>query len=275
MAHRLVKNPTLSRGEINHKTMERSESMFNKGVRQSKASQTLVEVDDQKAPNLWGYTDDKSSWQRLLYEPTTRQTSVSVGPPAKLAKEKMGLARMTSADPQDKKFDKQHWYAENYSKIKDASNAGQAHGEDLGKAVLTSDFFSYMERKKELEMEKEYEMWKLNQVKLTSPAARTYWQNRMPELVTKKMDYYRAMSRVESVRGELFIRGPENENDLAFMYLDGLGVWDQSDLDTVNAYLDNRGLDWIWQRAVTNGSLLDQVNWNIGHENFASVPNSQ
>ena len=283
----MIGNPNHHRS-VEPSQMGRSESMFRQATNQSAGFRNQMKVDPEKNPQIWGASGQRPSDPKKSQKWLTPQVKFQNGrqlqqdkwdersmPFDNYNEDKMGLSNMSSKDPQDHHFDKRYWYGKHYANMKNAG--GQAHQEDLGKQLLTSDFFAYLERKKELEFEKEYEMFKLNQVDLSTPAERDFWQKKMPELYQKKMEFYRIQSQLEAIRAEINARGPQNNQDLYFMYLDGLGAFQTADLDTINLYLENRGLDWLWNAAVRNGALYKPgnpplVTYDTDKESVNAVP---
>jgi len=267
-----------SKGELDGGKFQRKATKFaNQAVNLTKQSRNDLQAPgiDPETEHLWGYQQSNPSYFTRLQFPNKGDTSqIYKGQPSKYAQNeaKEGLAEMSTANALDKKMDTQNWYSRIYKGLN--AKDGGVHGEDLGKAYVTSEYFAYLEKKKEEEFAQQFEMWKLNQVDLSNPALRTYWQNRMPELVQKKLQYYENRSKVEAAREEIKIRGPDSMNDLKFMYLDNLGVFETSTPDDINNYMNNRELDYIWDWAVKNGQLLPgtSITWNKDQTKPQSVP---
>lgn len=281
MASKLTFN---SAGQVSRPEIAKSQSMFHGATEIASGMRNQMQLGRDQAPGLWGYqANDRHHWVKpqVSYTKTGLQGEkgrwTEGGIPTAMSIDKQGLATMSTKDPEDHRWDKQYWYGKHYANMPKDPNAagGVKHGEDLGKAMLSSDFFAYLERKKELEFEKEFEMFKLNQVDLSSPAERDWWQKMQPELYQKKMEFYRIQSQLEAVRAEINARGPSNNVDLYFMYLDGLGAFKTANLDTINLYLENRGNDFLWEKAMTNGKLLEPdaiFTYNTTKENINAVP---
>lgn len=264
-----------SKGELDGGKFQRKATKFaDQAMNLTKSNRNDLQADSGAARNLWGYDGRKSYFTRLEFPEKGSQSTITQGWPSKYPSdpEKQGLADMSTANALDKKMDTQNWYSRIYGGLNDKD--GKKHGEDLGKAYVTSEYFAYLEKKKEEEFAQQFEMWKLNQVDLSNPALRTYWQRRMPELVSKKLQFYENRSRIEAAREEIKIRGPDSMNDLRFMYLDNLGVFDTSTPESINIYMNNRQTEYIWDWAVQNGKLLpgDSLTWNTDQKMVPSVP---
>ena len=164
MAHRIVGNPPTSHGEIKGNEIVQSQRMLHSAATESAGFRNQLQISKVKAPGLWGYNPtDAHQWLKPRARftngkqdqkvPWVKANTTPVG--QEITPDKQGLAMMSTKDPQDHKFDKRYWYGKHYANMQKAGNLG-THGEDLGKQLLTSDFFAYLERKKELEFEKEY-----------------------------------------------------------------------------------------------------------------------
>lgn len=264
-----------SKGELDGgKFQRKATKLADQAMNLTKANRNDLQADSSEAKNLWGYRGQDSYFTRLQFPDSGNTSNIQRGVPSKYLPdyEKEGLADMSTANALDKKMDTQNWYSRIYGGLNDKD--GKKHGEDLGKAYVTSEYFAYLEKKKEEEFAKQFEIWKLNQVDLSNPALRTYWQRRMPELVTKKLQFYENRSRIEAAREEIKIRGPDSMNDLRFMYLDNLGVFDTSTPESINTYMNNRQTEYIWDWAVKNGQLLPgtPLTWNTDQKMVPSVP---
>lgn len=172
-----------------------------------------------------------------------------------------GLADMATGNKEDQHFDNILWYNKNYAAL--PRSDGGTHGQDLGKVILDDRFFGYLQKKKEQEFFKQYQMFKLNLVDLSSPPLRDYWQKKFPELVQKKLQFYKNREAIRARFNEIKIRGPNDRADLEFIYLYNLGVFDTSDSGDINDYLNNPADKKIWNAAVNQGIIQwDKIDWN-------------
>lgn len=177
-----------------------------------------------------------------------------------------GLADMATGNKEDQYFDNVAWYSSVY---KDALG----HKDDLGKVILDDRFFGWLEKKKEQEWFKQYQLWKLSLVDLSSPPVRDWWQKQFPELVQKKLLFYRNREQVRAKLNEIKIRGPDGRADLEFLYLYNLGMFDSSDMNDVNEYLMNPQNKKIWLAAMQEGKISwDKIDWNLDQKQPPSTP---
>src|SRR6478609_9548674 len=110
-----------------------------------------------------------------------------------------GLANVGArVDPAHEKFDKQNYYASEYANMpaKPVGNPQGKHGEDLGKSLVTSDFWAFLERQREEQWRAAFENFKLNHVNLSKPEERRFWQTKFPELAEKKLLFYKNQAMI-------------------------------------------------------------------------------
>jgi len=180
-----------------------------------------------------------------------------------------GLADVGTANREDQYFDNIAWYKQVYSKIGGISQ----HGMDLGEVFLDDKFFKWMEKKKEQEFSKNYEIFKLSLVRLDNPPERDYWQKKFPELVEKKLLFYKNRMAILARLNEIKIRGPNGREDLEFIYLYNLGMFNSSTVDEVNTYIADPQDRTIWNAAVNQGVIdWNNVSWNDDLEEPPSTP---
>lgn len=180
-----------------------------------------------------------------------------------------GFADIGTANVEDQYFDNVDWYRNVYSKI----GGTGPHGKDLGEVVLDDRYFKYLEKKKEQEWYKGYEWFKLSLVDLSDPPVRDYWQKKFPELVDKKMKFYKNREAINARLNEIKIRGPQGKEDLEFVYLYNLGMFDTSEISDVNSYLSNPQDRKIWNAAMNKGVInWDKVEWNTKLKEPPSTP---
>lgn len=178
-----------------------------------------------------------------------------------------GMGKMPDRD--DQHYDNVVWYKDVYSKIGD----NKPHGDDLGKVYLDDKFFGYLERKKEAQFARSYELFKLNMVDLSSPPVRDYWQKKFPQLVNMKMQFYKNRETIRARMNEIKIRGPNSQEDLEFIYLYNLGMFESAEIQDVSEYLMNPQNRKLWLAAINEGVIdWNKVEWNDDQQEPPSTP---
>lgn len=160
-----------------------------------------------------------------------------------------GLAGMTTpTDKKDQYYDNVNWYRKIYGKM--PKLGVNERGEDLGRVKLDDEFFSYMERKRNKAMDLEYDMYKLQMVDLSTPSLRAYWQKRFPQLVERKLLYIRNKAQLLAKLQEVNARGVQDMEDMKFIYMYNLKVFDVSTPEDVALYIQNPVDSRMWSTAI-------------------------
>lgn len=226
---------------------------------------------------------DQGNPDQRLFTPTPDLRKLFPGEPSAPLKETrdmdgpidQGLARMqTQADAKDQFYDNVNWYTKFYGKMPKFETGVTEHGEDLGKVFLGDEYFSFLARKKEKAWALQYDLYKLQMVDLSTPSLRSYWQKAFPELYERKMLYYRNAAQLKAKFDELTARGFQDENDMKFLYLYNMGVFEKSTPEDVADYMQNPTLSRIWTAALegrsqewndemhpTDVPVGNQINW--------------
>lgn len=156
-----------------------------------------------------------------------------------------GLAHMTTpTDKKDQYYDNVNWYRKIYGKM--PKKGTNERGEDLGRVRLDDEFFEYMARKKDKAEKLQYDMYKLQMVDLSTPSLRAYWQKRFPELVERKMLYFRNKAHLMAKYNEINARGVDSMEDMKFIYMYNMRVFDISTPEDVALYIQNPVDNRMW-----------------------------
>ncbi len=264
----------LNRGNINPAKIAEARSLqqTTRGIKNFASNQTAI--DRNANPNLFNsdlyshvpfQRDANGNVARWPHRGTLQQVLNPVNEIGKDGLADMGTNGVLAAE--DQKFDNLRYYADG-----EVANLGKAH--------LGGDFFAYLERKKQLEMWKNFQMFKMNLVDLSTPARRKWWAEKQPELFQKKMDYYHIQTMIEGRRKEIEIRGVQDEADLLFMFLLEKGFYLPSSTGNVNDYLPDEIARWVEQlppNALANTINMTQLNptFHYGLDNSQVNPDPQ
>lgn len=168
------------------------------------------------------------------------------------ASAEQGLAKMeTPTDKMDQFYDNVNWYSGVYGKMPKAGY--NERGLDLGRVKLGPEYFDYVERKRNKAMTLQYDMYKLQMVDLSTPSLRQYWQNRFPDLVERKLLYIQNKARLMAKLQEVNARGVQDMEDMKFIYMYNLGVFDKSTPEDVASYINNPMESKMWNVAMEGG----------------------
>lgn len=218
---------------VNFKTMAKNRSMEQEQRNQQESERANPSwgnnldfiqnrVDGHEVPKL--YNDAVPTTSR---NPSTGKfTSEKLYPSQNLGPDFDGLSGMSSGDPQDKYFESVATYSNptqsgNYPLTETRiSGAGVTYAPmNLGKPYLGSEFFDFLQRKKELAILQDYELWKIAQINTSNPAIREWWKKVHPEVWQKKKDHFNRQLEIEKKYAEIQMRGIESEEDLRWLYL--------------------------------------------------------
>lgn len=138
-----------------------------------------------------------------------------------------GLSGMSTADPLDKYYESVATYGDGKAAINyPLTEEGLTEGErikgvamHLGKPYLDSEFFDFLQRKKELALWQDYELWKIGMVRTDNPAIREWWKKVHPDLWKKKKEHFDRSLEIKKKYAEIQMRGVESEEDLRWLYL--------------------------------------------------------
>lgn len=119
------------------------------------------------------------------------------------------VLRLPTADPDDLKYQLVQRY------VKDT---GIIPG--VGKVLIPPDspFFKYVERKEAEAQREQYKMWLFQQVDLSTPQARAWWEKRFPELTQAVAEAYKMQVADQARLFQLQLTGIQNMDDLWFLY---------------------------------------------------------
>jgi len=101
----------------------------------------------------------------------------------------------------------------------------------VGQVQLGSDFFDYLEKKRQLSLYNEYKKFVYNQIDLSEPQKRDYWQKLFPEFVNDKMEAMEHISKMKERVNLINIRGIQNMNDMLVKWMWDSGRMDQKTQD--------------------------------------------
>ena len=116
--------------------------------------------------------------------------------------------QLGSSDPDDLQMDlRQQVIKEN----------GQVDG--FGTAVADDRVFSYLERKKEAQIEADYQAWLISQADFSDPARADFWNNVAPWITQLKIDEINKNAELQKRLAVLKVTGPRTEDDFKLLYM--------------------------------------------------------
>jgi hypothetical protein len=116
--------------------------------------------------------------------------------------------QLGTADPEDLKMDLRQ------SVVKDG---GAVPG--FGQAVADDRVFSYLERKKEAQIEADYRAWLISQTDFSSPEKAEFWNNVAPWITNEKIKQINENAELQKRLATLNVVGPKNDDDFRLLYM--------------------------------------------------------
>lgn len=88
----------------------------------------------------------------------------------------------------------------------------------IGKSIIGPEYFAYAQRKRNEQMRADFEQYKMEQVDLTRPETRRYWETKQPELTEKVIRGYEDQLMRMNRNAMIQIHGIQGEDDMMFMF---------------------------------------------------------
>lgn len=118
------------------------------------------------------------------------------------------------------------WFWSNW--YRNAQGRGMQEGgviPKLGKVIVPEQFWNWAQAKQEQSFEEQFNRFIFNQVDVTRPENRAYWEKKFPGYMQKVYDAYAMKAQIEAKVAEIQIKGAQTMQDFYFMYLYELGYF--------------------------------------------------
>lgn len=101
---------------------------------------------------------------------------------------------------------------------------GKGNVPGYGMAVADDQVFSYIERKKEAEIEADYRSWIMAQADFSDPARAEFWNKVAPWITDLKLQEIEENANLQKRLATIKVKGPTNEEDFKTLYFIQNGV---------------------------------------------------
>lgn len=123
------------------------------------------------------------------------------------------LYPFTTPDPQDA-------YWQRRSEVVD----GHGFVPGTGKAIVPPEYFDYVQRKSNQLMADEFKKFIFQQIDLTTPAAREWWETRFPEYTREFREGWNKRIGHMARMGNMIINGVQSTDDLFYLFITSKGL---------------------------------------------------
>lgn len=123
------------------------------------------------------------------------------------------LYPFTTPDPED-------GYWQRRSQVVDAT--GNVPG--VGKAIVPPEYFDYTQRKLNQLVSDEFKNFIFQQIDLTTPASREWWETRFPEYTKEFRQGWKKRLSHAAKMGDMIINGVQSTEDLFYLFITAKGL---------------------------------------------------